>query len=457
MSVFPNAFKIQMQKILETETTSFFNALESESPVSVRYNPLKKQNLPTEFQKVPWASLSYYLPKRPLFTADPLFHAGAYYVQEASSMFLEQALSQHCKLNEKIRVLDLCAAPGGKSTLIAGLMNPESLLISNEVIRSRAHILSENVQKWGYGNIWVSNNDPLYIANTLPAFFDVIVVDAPCSGEGMFRKAANSIEEWSPQAVNHCSLRQQRILHDIWKSLRPGGLLIYSTCTYNETENEQNLAKFKESCDFDSLKLSLDKSWGVTETNLNDIYGYRFYPHLTKGEGFFMSVLKKSGEKISSDPKIRKNQLSKAGKEADFLKNWCKSEAIELVKRKELVIALPKSLSYEAQLIESSLNIVSGATELAELNRKGFIPMPAAALWTGLNKEAFNTTTLDLENALRFLHLENVNLEISDSAEGWQLMSYKDLGLGWIKKLSNRVNNYYPKEWRIRMSLDKLI
>jgi NOL1/NOP2/fmu family ribosome biogenesis protein len=178
---------------------------------------------------------------------------------------------------------------------------------------------------------------------------------------------------------------------------------------------------------------------------------------LTKGEGFFMSVLKKSGEKISSDPKIKKNQLSKAGKEADFLKNWCKSEEIELVKRKELVIALPKSIGYEAQLIESSLNIVSGATELAELNRKGFIPMPAAALWTGLNKEAFNSTALDLENALRFLHLENVNLEISDSAEGWQLMSYKDLGLGWIKKLSNRVNNYYPKEWRIRMSLDKLI
>jgi len=457
MTAFPNAFKNQMQHLLKEESETFFSALEGVAPVSLRYNPAKISAIPGGLQQVPWASSAFYLPERPLFTADPLLHAGAYYVQEASSMFLEQAMRQHCQLSEKLRVLDLCAAPGGKSTLIASLLNDESLLLSNEVIRSRAHILSENIQKWGKGNVWVSNNDPSYISNSLASFFDVIVVDAPCSGEGMFRKAANSIEEWSPQAVNHCSLRQQRILHDIWKSLRPGGILIYSTCTYNESENELNLAKFKESCDFDSLKLSLDSSWGVTETQHNDIFGYRFYPHLTKGEGFFLSVLKKSGDKNVSDPKVKKNALTKAGKDSDFLKNWCISPNLELFKRKELIIAVPNSLSYEAQLIESSLNIVSGAAELAELNRKGFIPIPAAALWTGLNKDSFNITVLDLENALKFLHLENVNPEITNNEEGWQLMTYKNLGLGWIKKLSNRVNNYYPKEWRIRMSLDKLI
>jgi 16S rRNA C967 or C1407 C5-methylase (RsmB/RsmF family)/NOL1/NOP2/fmu family ribosome biogenesis protein len=457
MSVFPEAFNTQMQLLLGSETASFFSALESDSPVSIRYNPLKNIGLPTELQKVPWASAAFYLPERPLFTADPLFHAGTYYVQEAASMFLEQALNQYGKLSEKLRILDLCAAPGGKSTLIASLINRESLLVSNEVIRSRAHILSENLQKWGKENVWVSNNDPLYIANTLPSFFDIVVVDAPCSGEGMFRKAANSIEEWSPQALNHCSLRQQRILHDIWKSLRPGGILIYSTCTYNETENEQNLAKFKESCDFDSLKLSLDKSWGVTETNLNDIFGYRFYPHLTKGEGFFLSILKKSGDKYATDPKIRKNILAKAGKDSEILQNWYKNPDLELFKRKELIIAVPKSMLYEAQLIESTLNIVSGAAEMAELNRKGFIPSPAAALWSGLNKELFAQSDLDLENALKFLHLENIKPELTESKEGWQLITYKGIGLGWIKKLSSRVNNYYPKEWRIRMSLDKLI
>jgi 16S rRNA C967 or C1407 C5-methylase (RsmB/RsmF family)/NOL1/NOP2/fmu family ribosome biogenesis protein len=456
MAVLPNAFKIQMQNLLGKEVDSFFSELETSSPISIRYNPNKNADLPIEHEKVQWASAAFYLKQRPLFTADPLFHAGAYYVQEASSMFLEQALIQHCSLNKKNRILDLCAAPGGKSTLIAGLMNPESLLLSNEVIRSRAHILSENIQKWGNENVWVSNNDPSYLAHSLPAFFDVIVVDAPCSGEGMFRKSAESIDEWSEQAVNHCSLRQQRILHDIWGALRPGGILIYSTCTYNEYENELNLIKFKESCEFDSLRIKLDNSWKVSETQKNEVYGYRFYPHLTKGEGFFLSVLKKAGDKEASDPKIKKNILTKAGKEADFLKNYCLNPTLEFFKRKELILAVSKSLSYEAQLIESSLNIVSGGAQLAELNRKGFVPNPAAALWTGLNKEAFSVTELNLEDSLRYLHLENLNTELTNAKEGWQLVSYKGLGLGWIKRLSNRVNNYYPKEWRIRMSLDKL-
>jgi 16S rRNA C967 or C1407 C5-methylase (RsmB/RsmF family)/NOL1/NOP2/fmu family ribosome biogenesis protein len=457
MSVFSEAFKTQMRQLLGIESESFFRALESESPVSIRYNPLKNIGLPTKLQKVPWASSSFYLPERPLFTADPLFHAGTYYVQEAASMFLEQALTQHCKLSEKLRILDLCAAPGGKSTLIASLMKGDNLLVSNEVIRSRAHILSENIQKWGNGNVWVSNNDPLYIANALPSFFDIVVVDAPCSGEGMFRKAANSVEEWSPQAVNHCTLRQQRILHNIWDTLRPGGILIYSTCTYNRHENEHNLTKFKAQSNFDSLKLNIDSTWGVTETLENGIYGYRFYPHVSKGEGFFLSVLKKSGDKDSANPKIRKNLLTKATNDADFVKSWLKNPDLELFKRKELILAVPKSISYEAQLIESTLNIVSGAAELAELNRKGFIPSPAAALWTGLQKEAFVQSEFDKENTLKFLHLENIKPELTESKEGWQLITHNGIGLGWIKKLSNRVNNYYPKEWRIRMPLNKLI
>jgi 16S rRNA C967 or C1407 C5-methylase (RsmB/RsmF family)/NOL1/NOP2/fmu family ribosome biogenesis protein len=456
MSVLPNAFKIQMQNLLGEEVDSFFSELETSSPVSIRYNPKKDATLPIDLQKVPWASAAFYLNERPLFTADPLFHGGAYYVQEASSMFLEQALVQQCNLRENLRILDLCAAPGGKSTLIAGLMSSDSFLLSNEVIRSRAHILSENIQKWGNENVWVSNNDPSYLANVLPAFFDIIVVDAPCSGEGMFRKAVSSRDEWSEQSVNHCSLRQQRILHDIWGALRPGGILIYSTCTYNETENELNLAKFRETNDFESLKLKLDQSWKITETEKNNIYGYRFYPHLTKGEGFFLSILKKDGEKEASEPKIKKNLLTKAGKEADFLKKFYSNSHFELFKRKELILAVSESLSYEAQLIESTLNIVSGGAQMAELNRKGFVPDPAAALWTGLNKDAFTVSELDLEEALKFLHLENLNPETTNPKEGWQLITYKGIGLGWIKKLTNRVNNYYPKEWRIRMSLDKL-
>jgi 16S rRNA C967 or C1407 C5-methylase (RsmB/RsmF family)/NOL1/NOP2/fmu family ribosome biogenesis protein len=457
MSKYPKAFLEQMLQLLGPEANEkFLASLQGHSPVSVRYNPYKITEMPIASERVPWASFAYYLPERPVFTVDPLFHAGAYYVQEASSMFLEQAFKQHCKPESRLRILDLCAAPGGKSTLIAGLMNSESMLLSNEVIRSRAFILSENIQKYGREHIWVSNNDPSAISKSLPAFFDVIITDAPCSGEGMFRKADHSIGEWSVQAVQHCSLRQQRILHDIWKALRPGGIMIYSTCTFNESENEENLLKFRAENDFESLRITLDESWKVTETYKDRLYSYRFYPHLTKGEGFFLSVLKKAGESEVSNPKLKKNLLPKAPKETDELKNWCLNGDLDFFKRNESVIVVPKSLSFEAQLIESSLNIISGGTELAEFNRKGFSPAPAAALWTGLNPEAFTIADFDLEETLHYLHLDNVNPDTVPDIEGWQLVSYQGHALGWIKKLSNRVNNYFPKEWKIRLSLDKL-
>lgn len=446
-----------MQQLLGSEAfDNFLAAMGDSSPVSLRYNNNKYLKKPEGLIAVPWASSAYYLKERPKFTADPLFHAGAYYVQEASSMFLEQAFVQHCHPENNLRVLDLCAAPGGKSTLLAGLMNRESLLLSNEVIRSRAFILSENIQKWGMENIWVSNNDPLEISKSLPNFFDVIVTDAPCSGEGMFRKASHSIQEWSPQAVQHCAMRQQRILHDIWKSLRPGGILIYSTCTYNETENENNLIKFRAENDFESLKLQLDESWNVSETYKDNLFSYRFFPHLTKGEGFFMSILQKPGNGGTSTAKIKKNILGKASTEAEEFKNWCIEDDIEFFKRRESIIALPKSLTIEAQILESSLNIISAAVELAELNRKGFTPAPAAAFWPGLNHDFFVKVDLDLDSALHYLHLDTIPPESVSEQEGWQLMRYEGLGLGWIKKLKNRVNNYFPKEWKIRLSIDKL-
>jgi 16S rRNA C967 or C1407 C5-methylase (RsmB/RsmF family)/NOL1/NOP2/fmu family ribosome biogenesis protein len=458
MSNFPKTFLDQMQELFEVEELkAFFSSLETVSPVSLRYNPYKKTEMPTELEPVPWASRAFYLKERPNFTADPLIHAGAYYVQEASSMFLEQALKQHGKLERQLRVLDLCAAPGGKSTLISALLNEKSLLLSNEVIKSRAHILAENIQKWGQDNIWVSQNDPLEIGKVLPAFFDIIVVDAPCSGEGMFRKAEHSIGEWSLQAVQHCALRQQRILHDIWKALRPGGILIYSTCTYNVSENEKNLLKFKEDCDFKSLKIMCPKEWKITETNQDDLYAYRFYPHKSKGEGFFLSVLQKAGESAVTTPRVKKTNLNKAAKETEQLKNWCSDpDKYQLCQKNETIKVVPLHLWQEAQVLESLLNIVYGGAELAELNRKGFSPLPAAALWTGLNQGAFTCADLELETALTYLRQDNLPIDKAEQNDGWQLIRYKGLGLGWIKKLQNRVNNYFPKEWRIRMSMDKL-
>src|ERR1044071_327939 len=259
------------------------NALETEPNVSIRLNPSKNTSLHGE--PVPWCSAGRFLPERPIFTLDPNFHAGAYYVQEASSMFLEQAVRSSVDLSKSLRVLDLCAAPGGKSTHLLQLINNESLLVSNEVIRTRATILSENTQKWGKANVIITNNDPKDFT-TLSGYFDLVVVDAPCSGEGLFRKDEEAAEEWSEENVNLCALRQRRILGDVWPSLKENGVLIYCTCTYNEAENEDNLQWLSQQKDVEFIDLPLFP--GVEKTT-----GYRFMPHKVKGEGFFIAAIRK--------------------------------------------------------------------------------------------------------------------------------------------------------------------
>jgi len=232
---FPPAFEQRMRPHLDKSWEEFEQAHQQFPPVSIRFNP-KKAHSPIDLTIIPWTSHGYYLGERPSFTLDPLFHAGSYYVQEASSMFLEQAFLQAVDRTKPINVLDLCAAPGGKSTHLLSLMNKESLLVTNEVIRSRASTLAENIQKWGYDNVAVTNNDPQDFKR-LSGFFDVIVVDAPCSGEGLFRKDPGAMGQWSTDNVALCARRQQRILNDVWPALKEGGILIYSTCTYNELEN----------------------------------------------------------------------------------------------------------------------------------------------------------------------------------------------------------------------------
>jgi 16S rRNA C967 or C1407 C5-methylase (RsmB/RsmF family) len=249
----PKSFVERMQGQLGQAYTRFEQALQEPAPVSIRLNRRKLPITPL-LNPVPWTDSGHYLPERPLFTLDPRLHAGAYYVQEASSMFLEQALRQTVELSQPLQVLDLCGAPGGKSTHIASLLTEDSLLVANEVIRSRASILAENVTKWGSGNVLVTSNDPRDFGR-LPAFFDVMVVDAPCSGEGMFRKDVQAIQEWSEENVKLCAQRQQRILLDVWEALKPGGTFIYSTCTWNEAENECNMAWLAEQENAQSLSL----------------------------------------------------------------------------------------------------------------------------------------------------------------------------------------------------------
>ena len=445
-----------MQTQLGADFDAFTAALGQASPTSIRVNT-GKADLPSGLAEVPWTQTGFYLPTRPSFTLDPLFHGGAYYVQEASSMFLEQALRQSVDLEEPLAVLDLCGAPGGKSTHLASFLSEGSLLVSNEVIRARAGILAENIQKWGSGNVVVTNNDPSHF-QSLTGFFDVLVVDAPCSGEGMFRKDPDAIQEWSEANVKLCSERQRRILMDVWDCLKPGGVLIYSTCTYNAEENEENLAWLAQQQDVETVALELQPDWQVTQTVEQGMHGYRFYPHKTQGEGFFLAVVRKTGgDEAGKYRKSKRPYLVSASKqEKALVQNWLKEpKDWEIVKHQDTLRALPAAWMLELEQVYENLRVVYGGIELAEAVKNNVKPLPALALSQHLAPDAFPRAEVDLATALKFLHREDVSLE--EAANGWVLVQFNGVGLGWGKKLQNRVNNHYPKEWRIRMSLDEAL
>jgi NOL1/NOP2/sun family putative RNA methylase len=415
---------------------------------SIRLNPAKKSEIENPKSKIPWASQGYYLNTRPSFTLDPLFHAGAYYVQEASSMFLQQALQQTIDLLQPIKVLDLCAAPGGKSTLIQSLINEESLLVSNEVIKTRVNILSENITKWGAANVIVTNNDPKDFKR-LENYFDVIVIDAPCSGSGLFRKDASAIEEWSLNNVALCSQRQQRILADIMPSLKEDGVLIYSTCSYSKEEDEDICDWITDQFAVGSLQLAIDKSWGIIETKSekNKAYGYRFYPDKVKGEGFFIAAFINK-QQFAGNMQIAKRKNEKlSSKEIAVLQPWLKNaDDFFFIKQNEEVIAMPIYLEEDLAAIQSALYIKKAGVKMGAVIRDELIPHHELALGTIINP-AVTSVEVDLEMALQYLRKQEI--KIDTATKGWVLIKYQQLPLGWVKILPNRVNNYYPKEWRI--------
>lgn len=286
----------------------YLHSFEEDAPVSIRLNPMKTKGMePIDGEPVPWCRNGYYLKQRPNFTMDPLFHAGCYYVQEAASMFLDEVLRQHLTAHRSpFTALDMCAAPGGKSTLLRAALPADSTLISNEPIRQRASILAENVEKWGYPNHLVTSNYPKAFRAT-KSRFDVILCDVPCSGEGMFRKDPATIREWSPQNVEKCWRLQREIVADAWQCLNPGGLLIYSTCTFNTKENEENISWILSEYDAQALAVETKAEWNITGSLLNgfDEPVYRFIPGISRGEGLFLCVIQKGGdrsEKIAMAP-----------------------------------------------------------------------------------------------------------------------------------------------------------
>lgn len=433
-------YRIEEQEFIETHSSG-------DQLTSIRLNPFKSSNAFNDAERMSWCESGRYLNERPSFTADPLFHAGCYYVQEASSMFLEHILKNTLVLSEDLKVLDLCAAPGGKSTLISSLITKNSLLLANEIIKTRVPILCDNLNKWGPENTFVSNNDPRDF-NKLGAYFDTIIVDAPCSGSGMFRKDPAAIDEWSEAAVSLCSQRQQRILADVIESLKQFGILIYSTCSYSKQENEDISDWLCETFDMESIRIDVNQSWGIVETksDQNKCYGYRFYPHKVKGEGFFVSVFRKKSE--ASEAQIRRAKENKLqAKEYEILKNWLiESPELRIINLNDDYFAIPAKLEADLQYLQSKLYLKKSGVRIGKIMGKDFVPHHELAI-SLLNQVSSHRINLSREEAINYL--KRADLKIDSDYRGWALMCYENHPLGWAKILQNRLNNYFPKEIRI--------
>jgi 16S rRNA C967 or C1407 C5-methylase (RsmB/RsmF family)/NOL1/NOP2/fmu family ribosome biogenesis protein len=441
-----------LQQIEGFDEAAFIAAHQQPAPVSVRIHPVKGLGLFAEEPVVPWCPEGRYLAARPVFTLDPAFHAGGYYVQEASSMFLQYLWKQLSGDRTNLRVLDLCGAPGGKSTLISAVLDEESLLISNEVIRTRATILEENMTRWGYANTWVSSNDPREFGRRYPGYFDAMIVDAPCSGSGLFRKDGAAVNEWSEDAVNMCSARQQRILADVWPSLKEDGLLFYATCSYSAAEDEQILDWLADEYEVSSHSVTVPEEWGIVTvaSPKHQLTGYRFFPHKTKGEGFFIAVLqKKEAAATFYYPKYKGAHSKKAEEQARYLLNDKQFAFLEN-DRKEFA-AIHPGHQPDWHLLKEGLYLRKAGILLGEMAHKDWIPAHDVALAIDRNN-ALPSVALNTEQALLFLKKEEVKWP-EELKKGWYIVTYNGNGLGWIKALSNRVNNYLPKHWRIRMSL----
>lgn len=429
------------------DTDPFTQAHESREQItSVRINPAKTSAQFEGLPSVPWCKEGYYLQERPVFTLDPLFHAGTYYVQEASSMFIAHIIKALKLHTDPIMALDLCAAPGGKSTLLNSNLHPESLLVSNEIIKPRASILADNLTKWGNYNVVVTNNDPAAF-NRLPGFVDLLLVDAPCSGSGMFRKDPQTIDEWSEESVKLCSQRQQRILADSLTTLKEQGILIYATCSYSIEENEHIADWLSEHHGMQALKIPFDLAWGIEETSSPKFScpGYRFYPDKVKGEGFFVSCFVK--KEVQHTFNRRKVKPEKSSFDKSLLNDWLLPQAdVSTFDFNGDTLILPKQHDLNFQSIKNVLYIKKAGTNIGKFNKKELIPHHELAL-SNIRNTTIEQVELTLEQALDYLRKSAIQIEVNKI--GWALACYQGFALGWIKFLPNRINNYFPKEWRI--------
>lgn len=457
-----DTFRRYMEEAIGRENALVaFSAFDAPASVSVRMNPFKPSEA-MEGERVPWAGHGRILPQRPVFTLDPYFHAGAYYVQDSSSMFVghvfRRLLAEVVRPEGRpLRVLDLCAAPGGKTTDLAASLREavgdDFLLVSNEVMKARAGVLACNVALWGDPNVVVTSDDPSAFSS-LAGFFDVILADVPCSGEGMFRKDEEAVRQWSEDNVALCQARQRRIIADVWPSLASGGIFIYSTCTFNRYENDLNVrwtAEEMGACCLleDDLFAGLP---GILKTEL----GYSLVPGHVTGEGQYCSALRKTSKVEFRDfaPKGARNlQKSRAAVLPQRVEDLVNVDVV-LRQKGETVTAVPERIHQDVAALEQNLHVIAAGCALGTVKGKNFVPDADLALSLMLSKDAFPAVDVDRDKALAYLHRDAVSFP--DAPTGYLLVRYGGLPLGFVKNLGNRCNSLHPQSRRIRMDIKQI-
>lgn len=436
MHALPVELEATLAALIGDDVPVLVRALQEPSPISLRTNGAKPSAVDGE--QIRWCTNGRYLSERPAFTFDPLLHAGAYYVQEASSMLLEQALRATGLLDRDLLALDLCAAPGGKTTHLRSLLTPGSLLVANEVEAARRSALAENLWKWGNGNVVITGSDPASLS-ALPEHFDLILVDAPCSGEGMFRKDPFARQQWNPALVARCSITQHRIVDHAWEALAPGGVLIYSTCTWEPTENEDQLHALLQRGG-EPIAIPLDPAWGVTCTERDTMKAYRCYPHRTRGEGFFIGMMRKPGVLRSRTP------LQEITGEETL--PWLRdADRRALIEQDGILHAVDTHWQHQCGVLSATLRVTAPGTPFAERKGNEWKPHAACATSTWLDRTTF--PELDLDEAAAISYLQGQALP-ARNANGTALVTYRGHAIGWVQGAGSRWNNRWPQPWRIR-------
>lgn len=445
----PERFVETMRETLGADAEKLFAALDTEPAVSIRLNPAKPAEC-LDGEAVGWCKWGKYLAERPQFTLDPLLHGGAYYVQEASSQFVAHLLANHDM--EGKRVLDMCAAPGGKTTIYSTLVGRKGLVVANDISHSRAMALADNVQRWGMGNVVVTCNEPAHIG-AFTHWFDVVAVDAPCSGEGMFRKMDEARSEWTASSPDVCAERQREILAEAWRVLRPGGTLIYSTCTFNPTEDEEVvewlMSEYGEELE-SADRVETSEDWGVVRSDIGAFQCFHFYPHKARGEGFFAAIARKCDGAIRrSMPKARRKLFSQCAKaDVKELSRWvddASEHAFMMVG--EDIYAYDSAVADAVVTLSENLSVVYSGVAMGRIFKQKLKPEHPLALYVDLNRNAVPVVDVSLEDALDYLRRNDI--AAAQFEDGINVVGYKGVPIGFVKRIGARCNNMYPKDLRI--------